>query len=152
MTEMTRRQIIGGGSALVIGTGLSDPAAAASPSGTRLRADVCIVGAGFAGLSAAWRLHKAGARVVVLEARNRVGGRSWTITRKDGAFVDYGGQWVGPSQDAILSLIKEMGGETYPSPEFGRTVQRALTREEDSITPRATGITATRMPGLPMQH
>jgi monoamine oxidase len=131
MTEITRRQIIGGGSALAIGAGLSGPALAAPAGGNRLRADVCIVGAGFAGLAAAWRLRKAGARVIVLEARNRVGGRSWTVTRKDGAFIDYGGQWVGPSQDRVLALIKEMGGELYPSPEFGRTVQRALTRDEE---------------------
>jgi monoamine oxidase len=42
----------------------------------RLEGDVCVVGAGFAGLSAAWRLHQAGKEVVVLEARDRVGGRS----------------------------------------------------------------------------
>ena len=84
------------------------------------------MGAGFAGLAAALRLKQAGASVVVLEARNRVGGRSWTNTMKDGTFVDWGGQWVGSSQDRFYALIKEMGCETYPSPNFGKTLQRSI--------------------------
>jgi monoamine oxidase len=93
---------------------------------TRLRADVCIVGAGFAGLAAAWRLKQAGARVVVLEATPRVGGRSYTVRRRDGGWVDWGGQWVGSTQDRFYALIKEMGAETYPSPNFGRALQRSI--------------------------
>ena len=45
----------------------------------RLGADVYVVGAGFAGMSAAWRLHQAGRKVIVLKARDRVGGRTWTL-------------------------------------------------------------------------
>jgi monoamine oxidase len=131
MTEISRRGVLGGGSALLVGGGLGDTAVAAPATSSRLKADVCVVGAGFAGLAAAWRLKQAGLRVVVLEARNRVGGRSWTVTMKDGAFVDYGGQWVGPTQDAILALIKEMGGETYPTPDFGRPLQRAITAPDE---------------------
>ena len=62
----------------------------------------------------------------MLEARNRVGGRSWTVPIKDGGWVDWGGQWVGPTQDRFYALIKEMGCETYPSPNFGKTVQRSM--------------------------
>ena len=84
-------------------------------------------GAGFAGLAAAYRLKQAGASVVVLEARKRVGGRSWSVRMKDGTFVDFGGQWVGSTQDRFYALIKEMGGETYPSPGGDlRTLQRGI--------------------------
>ena len=91
---------------------------------------MCVIGAGFAGLAAAYRLKQAGARVIVLEARGRVGGRSWTVRHKDGAFIDYGGQWVGPTQDEFYRLIKEMGCETYPSPDAGRTLQRGIMTDE----------------------
>lgn len=131
MGKFSRRQLLGAGSALAVGGSLGGAGSAEATTEGRFRADVCVVGAGFAGLAAAWRLHQAGLRVIVLEARNRVGGRSWTVTMKDGTFIDNGGQWVGPSQHAILALIKEMGGETYPTPEFGRTLQRALTRDNE---------------------
>ncbi len=85
-----------------------------------------MVGAGFAGLAAAYRLKQAGARVILLEARNRVGGRSWTVSMKDGGWVDWGGQWVGSSQERFYALIKEMGCETYPSPNFGKMLQRGI--------------------------
>ena len=117
--------MIGGGSSALLIAGASTVQAAPNPA-TDLTADVCIVGAGFAGLAAALRLKQAGASVVVLEARNRVGGRSWTNTMKDGTFVDWGGQWVGSSQDRFYALIKEMGCETYPSPNFGKTLQRSI--------------------------
>ena len=72
-----------------------------------------MIGAGLAGLSAARELEKQGLSVVVLEARDRVGGR--TLNRKlgDGKVVEIGGQWVGPTQDFVLSLIDELGLETF---------------------------------------
>jgi NADPH-dependent 2,4-dienoyl-CoA reductase/sulfur reductase-like enzyme len=68
MSNVSRRHVIGGaGSALLVGSaGVTN---AAPNTSTNLTADVCVVGAGFAGLSAALRLKQAGARVVVLEAR-----------------------------------------------------------------------------------
>ncbi len=124
MSTFSRRQVIGGaGSAMLAG---GTAATAAPHTTTKLTADVCIVGAGFAGLSAALRLKQAGASVVVLEARGQVGGRSWTVNMKDGGWVDWGGQWVGSSQDRFYALIKEMGCETYPSPNFGKTLQRGI--------------------------
>jgi monoamine oxidase len=85
-------------------------------------ADVCVVGAGYAGLTAARRVLQAGASVIVLEARNRVGGRVWTQPTPDGAPIDMGGTWLGPGQDAAYALVAETGGRTYPTWDEGETV------------------------------
>ena len=78
-------------------------------------ADVCVVGAGLAGLAAARALRAAGRQVVVLEARDRVGGRTLNAPIGDGKVVELGAQWVGPTQDHVLELIRELGLETFPT-------------------------------------
>jgi monoamine oxidase len=78
-----------------------------------LEADVCVVGAGYAGLTAARRLSQEGASVAVLEARDRVGGRIWTERLGDGAAIDRGGAWLAPQHDAIFGLARELGVSTY---------------------------------------
>ena len=75
--------------------------------------DFCVVGAGFAGLTAALRLKQAGRSVALLEARDRVGGRTFTVTRDDGVWIDRGGAWVGPGQDRIYALMEEFGVPEY---------------------------------------
>jgi monoamine oxidase len=82
-------------------------------------ADVVVVGAGLAGLTAASRLVEAGAEVVVLEARERVGGRTLTVPTADGTPIDHGGQWIGPTQDRIAALATRVGVTTYPTWERG---------------------------------
>src|SRR2546422_1163979 len=79
----------------------------------RVDADVCVVGAGYAGLTAARRLAAAGRSVIVLEARDRVGGRIWTHHLSDGSTIDRGGAFLAPGHDAIHGLAKEVGVSTY---------------------------------------
>jgi monoamine oxidase len=78
-----------------------------------MEADVCVVGAGLAGLTAARRLSQAGQSVVVLEARDRVGGRVWTQASDGGVPVDMGGCFVGPGHDRLHALAKETGVATF---------------------------------------
>src|SRR3954470_22534395 len=82
---------------------------AATAAGRTLRTDVAVVGAGLAGLSAARALVKAGRDVVVLEARDRVGGRTLNHDLGTGVIVEVGGQWIGPTQDRIAALAAELG-------------------------------------------
>ena len=78
--------------------------------------DVVIVGAGPAGLTAARELKKAGLSVAVLEARDRVGGRTWTDTI-DGAMLEIGGQWVSPDQTE-LSGAPRRARPARPTPRY----------------------------------
>lgn len=93
--------------------------------------DVIVVGAGFSGLSAARLLHQHGQRVAVLEARDRVGGRTMA-GRIAGLTVDLGGMWAGPTQTELIALADEFGIERFAQPlqgqniiELGRRVTRA---------------------------
>lgn len=82
-----------------------------------------VVGAGFAGLSAARSLARQGVDVVVVEARDRVGGRSWTDTTPRGFTVDRGGQWIGPNQRHLQALADELGVATFPTYTAGEAVE-----------------------------
>ncbi|HTM21389.1 MAG TPA: FAD-dependent oxidoreductase, partial [Kofleriaceae bacterium] len=85
------------------------------------RADVAVIGAGLAGLRAARDLAAGGASVVVLEARDRVGGR--TLSRRIGrGTFDLGGQWLGPGQERVAALARELGAATFPTFHQGAKV------------------------------
>src|SRR5262249_6491119 len=83
-------------------------------SGTQ-SADVVIIGAGLAGLTAARGLAAKGVDVLVLEARDRVGGRVLTINIPNNGFIDQGGQWVNDGQTNLIALAKELGVALFPS-------------------------------------
>ncbi|GJF11577.1 monooxygenase [Mycolicibacterium cyprinidarum] len=100
-------------------------------------ADVVVVGAGFAGLSAARELTRLGYDVVVLEGRNRVGGRSYTGTLA-GVAVDLGGTFIGPTQNAVRTLADELGCESVPTYSRGKNLirWRGRVRSYRSTIPR----------------
>ncbi|MEO5665641.1 MAG: NAD(P)/FAD-dependent oxidoreductase [Nocardioides sp.] len=85
------------------------------------RHDTVVIGGGVTGLTAAWRLTEAGQDVVVLEARDRVGGRLRS-ERHDGSLFEIGGQWVSPDQEALIGLLDELGLETYSRHREGESV------------------------------
>ena len=77
--------------------------------------DLVVVGAGLAGLAAAREAVAAGSSVLVVEARDRVGGRVLNEDIGGGNVVEVGGQWIGPTQDRLAALARELGVETFPT-------------------------------------
>lgn len=105
--------------------------------------DCAIVGAGIAGLAAARDLVKRGLNVVVIEARQRVGGRIENMVLDDGQYVEMGGQWIGVGHDEVLELAAHYGIDHFQLPPTGNLMVRLRgttltvpsTREEDELTP-----------------
>ena len=128
--DLTRRQLLLGaaaaGAATVLpGCGRSDAAdgaLAVTPARGAMDTEVAIVGGGLAGLACARELVKAGRDCVVLEARERVGGRTLNATLPNGHPIEIGGQWVGPTQDRLLALAAELGVGTYKTYDTGQYI------------------------------
>lgn len=93
--------------------------------------DVVVIGAGIAGLVAARDLVRSGAEVLVLEARDRVGGRLLNDVLPGGAPIEVGGQWVGPGQHHVLALIEELGLRTFPTYTAGRHIAEVGTARSE---------------------
>lgn len=107
--------------------------------------DCVVVGAGFAGLSAARELIQRGYDVALVEARGRAGGRVVSTTLSGGEVIDLGGQWIAPSHDRMLELVKNAGLELIgANPGMLTLVQHGEIRDvaqsdsdEDARTPFA---------------
>ena len=91
---------------------------------SQIESDFCVVGAGYAGLTAAYRIHQAGHSVTVLEAGPRIGGRTWSAHLSDGTLFEIGGQWVGDeaAQPDVQRLMDEFGIEVYAQWDRGKTI------------------------------
>ncbi len=140
-----------------------------SPQPVVKSVDAVIVGAGATGLTAARRLKAHGLDVVVLEARDRVGGRLRT-TQLQNTRVELGGQWVSPDQTALLGLLSDLGIDTFPRHRDGDTVYigrdgkrvthgknlsgmgEASTREMERVLQVLDALCADIDPSAPWEH
>jgi monoamine oxidase len=120
--RISRRRLLGTGAAAGAGLVLGRIPGAAALARHTERVDVVIVGAGLAGLTAARKLKKAGRSVMVLEARDRVGGRILNHDLGGGAISERGGTFVGPTQDRILALMKELHVGKFDTYDTGENV------------------------------
>jgi monoamine oxidase len=120
--EISRRGLIAG--AVATGASAALPRGAAADGGrvAPRPVDAIVVGAGLAGLTAARRLRRAGRSVIVLEARGRVGGRVWNHDLGNGQVSERGGTFVGPTQNRVLALARELGVGTFPTYDRGDNV------------------------------
>jgi monoamine oxidase len=151
LPDISRRGLFGGaaaaGVAMAAGAGAADAttAGSASSAGSRSQrtADVVVVGAGLAGLATARAVQAAGRSVVVLEARDRVGGRTLSHPLPNGHVGDIGGTWIGPTQDRIAALAKEVGVHAFAQPDNGKQVYYAQGRRQ---TYKDTGPLGTAPP------
>ena len=118
-TRISRRRFLGGAAATAAAATLSLPR---RTEASTHHADVVVVGAGLAGLTAARIIANAGRSVVVLEARDRVGGRTLNHTLSNGGYAELGGMFTGPTQDRIQQLATSVGVDTYPTYNTGNSV------------------------------
>src|SRR5690349_19628278 len=135
-SQTTRRKLTGGAAGAT---------AAATTKRSTLKTDVIIVGAGLSGLTAARRIEAAGHSAIVLEARDRVGGRTLNHSLGPGKVVEVGGQWIGPTQDHIAKLAKDLGVKTFKTYNTGNYLfyeNGKLTPYNGAVNPIPPDVTA----------
>ncbi len=124
MSGISRREALIGaaGATAAALTDVGGAQARARHPGPIRRVDVVVIGAGLAGLTAATDLAHAGHSVALLEARDRVGGRTLNHGVGRGEVVEVGGEWVGPGQDRIIARAKSVGVKTFKTYTKGEMV------------------------------
>jgi monoamine oxidase len=147
--RVSRRKFVAGAVATGAAATLPDDVQAATgrrrhrrPNRTRT-VDVAVVGAGFAGMTAARNIVRAGRSVAVLEARGRVGGRAWNHHLGGGLVSERGATFVGPTQTHVLALGRDLGIGTFPTYDSGKNL---YVSGKTRITYSDTAITGTAPP------
>lgn len=87
-----------------------------------IETDVVIIGAGYSGIAAATKLQEAGKQFVVVEARDRIGGRVLSQTIDEDIVIDLGAQWIGPDQHLMHKMVKKLNIETFETYDDGKNI------------------------------
>jgi monoamine oxidase len=123
--DLSRRSLLSGAGATSLATfaiGAEDATAATLQGALPRKVDVVVVGGGLSGLVAARKVARSGRSVLVVEARRRVGGRLLNHTLRTGGTIEAGGAFIGPTQDHIAALAKELGVGTFAEYATGKNV------------------------------
>ncbi len=157
MTDLTRREFLRRSAALAAGAVIiscedekeqADPDSPGTLTGKHPAKDVIIIGAGMAGMVAGYELKRAGHSVTILEARDRIGGRVYTVRApfSDGHFAEAGAARIPPDHDLTLGYAEHFDLELNPFyPQSGSFVD--LTDGTRSVIPNADFLDGRPWPG-----